>query len=181
MLRKIGLFSLRAFANASSPHGYQSTGLCWCCRRYGDFSFARRFVCFSLVTFEVELDTDGLAVVLFVSRLAESSLHEPASNAIPAIITDDNAAILRMNGTAQHTANALFRNAFCPSNRPLPPILASSPFARLLYAGRMLSAKPWKPSNALLVCAVACMAFGFVGIIGAIAQKMSGQAELDRG
>src|SRR5262245_9001197 len=39
----IGLFSSRAFANASSPHGYQSTGLSACCRRYGLVSFARRF------------------------------------------------------------------------------------------------------------------------------------------
>src|SRR5438067_4878962 len=43
--RKIGLFSRRAFANASSPQGYQSTGLCACCRRYGDFSLASWFVC----------------------------------------------------------------------------------------------------------------------------------------
>src|SRR5438067_2046879 len=43
--RKIGLFSRRALANASSPQGYQLTGLCACCRRYGDFSLASRFVC----------------------------------------------------------------------------------------------------------------------------------------
>src|SRR6266404_2102307 len=42
MERKIGLFSRRAFANASSPHGNQSTGLSACWRRYGDFSRARR-------------------------------------------------------------------------------------------------------------------------------------------
>src|SRR5438309_4256126 len=42
--RKIGLFSRRALANASSPHGYQSTGLCACWRRYGDFWCASRFV-----------------------------------------------------------------------------------------------------------------------------------------
>src|SRR5688572_17842640 len=39
----IGLFSARARANASSPHGYQSTGLCACCSRYGLVSRARRF------------------------------------------------------------------------------------------------------------------------------------------
>src|SRR6188768_4170287 len=38
--RKIGLFSSRAFANASSPHGSHSTGLSACWRRYGDFSAA---------------------------------------------------------------------------------------------------------------------------------------------
>lgn len=42
MERKIGLFSVRAFVKASSPHGSQSTGLSACWRRYGDFSFARR-------------------------------------------------------------------------------------------------------------------------------------------
>src|SRR5579871_242784 len=41
--RKTGLSSRAAFANASSPHGYQSTGLCACCKRYGLFSAARRF------------------------------------------------------------------------------------------------------------------------------------------
>src|SRR5215218_6334706 len=40
MLRKIGFSSDRAFANAASPHGNQSTGLSACCRRYGDFSRA---------------------------------------------------------------------------------------------------------------------------------------------
>src|SRR4030095_15052818 len=42
--RKIGLFSRRALANASSPHGYQSTGLCACWRRYAVFSCPSRFV-----------------------------------------------------------------------------------------------------------------------------------------
>ena len=35
--------SARASANASSPHGYQSTGFSACCSRYGDVSEARRF------------------------------------------------------------------------------------------------------------------------------------------
>lgn len=35
----------RASSNASSPHGNQSTGLCWCCSRYGLVSLASRFVC----------------------------------------------------------------------------------------------------------------------------------------
>src|SRR5579862_1926776 len=42
--RKIGLSSCLALANASSPHGYQSTGLRACCNRYGLFSPARRFL-----------------------------------------------------------------------------------------------------------------------------------------
>src|SRR5262245_16057397 len=45
--RKTSLFSFLAFANASGPHGYQSTGLWACCRRYGLDSFASRFAgCF---------------------------------------------------------------------------------------------------------------------------------------
>src|SRR6187401_794767 len=40
---RIGLFSFFAVAKASSPHGYQSTGLSACWRRYGLVSFARRF------------------------------------------------------------------------------------------------------------------------------------------
>ena len=36
--RKIGLFSSRALANASSPQENQSTGLWACWSRYGDFS-----------------------------------------------------------------------------------------------------------------------------------------------
>src|SRR5262249_58371917 len=42
MERKTSLFSFFAFANASSPHGYQSTGLCACWSRYGLVSRARR-------------------------------------------------------------------------------------------------------------------------------------------
>src|SRR5438132_7092223 len=45
MLRKIGLFSCRALEKASSPQACQSTGLCACWSRYGDFSRASRFVC----------------------------------------------------------------------------------------------------------------------------------------
>src|SRR5262245_34500241 len=47
MLRKIGLSSFLARARASAPHGYQSTGLFWCWRRYGDDSLARRFGCWT--------------------------------------------------------------------------------------------------------------------------------------
>src|SRR5438128_11847008 len=42
MLSRIGLFSWRARSSASVPHGYQSTGLFACCRRYGLVSLARR-------------------------------------------------------------------------------------------------------------------------------------------
>src|SRR2546423_3041749 len=42
--RSTGLSSARAFSNASSPHGYQSTGLSACWRRYGLVSPARRFI-----------------------------------------------------------------------------------------------------------------------------------------
>src|SRR5258705_3514066 len=42
MERKIGLSSLRARSNASAPHGYHSTGLSLCWRRYGECSAASR-------------------------------------------------------------------------------------------------------------------------------------------
>src|SRR6185503_14248903 len=45
----MGLSSVFALASASSPHGYQSTGLCACCSRYGLVSFARRLVCLGLL------------------------------------------------------------------------------------------------------------------------------------
>src|SRR5436190_21400038 len=41
---RIGLSSARARANASSPHGYQSTGLSACGGRYGLVSPASRLV-----------------------------------------------------------------------------------------------------------------------------------------
>src|SRR6185436_12575444 len=44
MERKIGLSSSRAFTNASSCQGNQSTGFSACCRRYGLRSRARRFI-----------------------------------------------------------------------------------------------------------------------------------------
>src|SRR4029078_3866075 len=40
----IGLFSDFARVSASGPHGYQSTGLCACCSRYGLVSPASRLV-----------------------------------------------------------------------------------------------------------------------------------------
>src|SRR2546422_6903405 len=43
MSRRIGLSSAFAFANASSPHAYQSTGWWAAPLRYEDISFTRRF------------------------------------------------------------------------------------------------------------------------------------------
>lgn len=40
--RNINLFSFFAKASASSPQGYQLTGLWACCNKYGDFSLANR-------------------------------------------------------------------------------------------------------------------------------------------
>src|SRR6266851_2784593 len=45
MLSRIGLSSTLAFTKASSPHGYQSTGLWACCNKYGLVSLIKRFVC----------------------------------------------------------------------------------------------------------------------------------------
>src|SRR6266536_2133947 len=75
MLRRIGLFSSRALAKASAPHGYQSTGLCACWRRYGDFSRARRFVCEWV---EVEADTLTFGSFGFAGRT-----RSPAKTAAP--------------------------------------------------------------------------------------------------
>src|SRR5262245_557045 len=44
MLSRIGFCSARARASASSPQGYQSTGLCACWRRYGLVWWTSRFV-----------------------------------------------------------------------------------------------------------------------------------------
>ena len=44
MLSRIGLFSAWARASASSPQGYQSTGLWACWRRYGLVSWISRLV-----------------------------------------------------------------------------------------------------------------------------------------
>src|SRR5437588_10628814 len=43
-LSSTGLSSAAARSNASSPHGYHSTGLSLCCRRYGLVSSASRFM-----------------------------------------------------------------------------------------------------------------------------------------
>src|ERR1700737_955903 len=51
MERKTSLFSFFALANASGPHGYQSTGLWACCNRYGLVSRARRLALCALGSF----------------------------------------------------------------------------------------------------------------------------------
>ena len=43
--RKMGLFSALARSKASVAQGYQSTGLCACCSRYGLCSLASRLLC----------------------------------------------------------------------------------------------------------------------------------------
>ena len=45
----------------------------------------------------------------------------------------------------------------------------------------MLSAKPWKPASALMVCALFCLGFGVIGLSSAAALKMSGKTEIDHG
>src|SRR5215510_6947836 len=49
MESKRGLFSARAFSNASGPHGNQSTGLWACWSKYGLVSWMRRLVCCPLM------------------------------------------------------------------------------------------------------------------------------------
>src|SRR5215217_8953676 len=94
MLRSIGLSSLFERASASSPHGYQSTGLCACCKRYGLDSPARRFVClcsdiepplvYGLLGFNLAAD--------YVPRRAESA------NVRRAAFCDFRAASDKLNG-----------------------------------------------------------------------------------
>ena len=43
------MLSAFAFSHASGPHGNHWTGLCACCKRYGDFSPANRLVWVGLV------------------------------------------------------------------------------------------------------------------------------------
>src|SRR5207247_5812778 len=49
MSRRIGRSNSLARRNASSPHGYQSTGWCAAPLRYVDVSFERRFPRFSVI------------------------------------------------------------------------------------------------------------------------------------
>src|SRR5436190_21738428 len=66
---RIGLSCSRAAANASSPHGYQSTGLSACWRRYGLLSWARRFTCGHPRLRRMELRLDGkVALVTGASK-----------------------------------------------------------------------------------------------------------------
>ena len=44
MLRKMGLFSVFAFASASSSHGFQLTGLSACWSRYGEVEVESLFM-----------------------------------------------------------------------------------------------------------------------------------------
>src|SRR6266540_427745 len=74
--RKIGLPSVRARSNASSPHGYQSTGLsrCWC--RYGLVSWPKRFVTAPNVVSHLRVAGNrlGPAVVGFARRRAHDDV-----------------------------------------------------------------------------------------------------------
>ena len=65
MLIKIGLFSCCAFCIASSPQGYQLTGLWACCRKYGLKELVSWLVCL-LSPFAV-----GIAVANNVIKLTE--------------------------------------------------------------------------------------------------------------
>src|SRR5215211_6428396 len=67
-LSSTGLSSARAFSNASSPHGNQSTGLSACCRRYGLVSSASRFTAPRVSAYRVEL--------VERERLALAGLHD---------------------------------------------------------------------------------------------------------
>src|SRR5574341_921874 len=53
MLSRIGRFSSLARRSASSPHGYQSTGLWACWSRYGLVSWIKRLVCRGTVCWSI--------------------------------------------------------------------------------------------------------------------------------
>src|SRR3954454_10251805 len=66
---RIGTSRRRDSASASSPHGYQSTGLSACWRRYGLVSFARRFIR-AMMPAMAFLPLDGMRVVDVTTSLA---------------------------------------------------------------------------------------------------------------
>ncbi len=98
---------------------------------------------------------------------------------MPAVANADITAILWMYGTAKHTAGRWFRKAFPNARGRLPGIFPSSPRATLLYALRMLSAKPWKPANALMVCAIIIAGFCFITLSAALVLQLTGKTEFD--
>src|SRR5439155_1203362 len=89
MDRKIGLPAFRAASNAASPHGYHSTGLAACWRRYGLFSKTSRF------HFGPPATLGGLRELLVARERAWSSVsrrswalvpHEPDGSAAAGMI-----------------------------------------------------------------------------------------------
>jgi hypothetical protein len=76
MLTRIGLLSSRALFNASSPHGYQSTGLWACCSRYGLVSRARRFG----ITCVVELRMSEANANFTLGRIARTFFLWPVGS-----------------------------------------------------------------------------------------------------
>src|SRR6185503_2106957 len=73
----MGLPLERERPSASSPHGYQSTGLSACCRRYGLVSCARRFM---LILCLVAIPRVAvLALVLVLSGAADAGTRTPAT------------------------------------------------------------------------------------------------------
>src|SRR5690349_22420579 len=73
--RNTGLSSARARSNASSPHGYQSTGLSRCWRRYGLVSPASRFTRSKLPSSR-DGDLTRPAIVGFARRGADDLGHD---------------------------------------------------------------------------------------------------------
>ena len=112
MLRKIGLFSRRAFVKASSSHACQSTGLCACWRRYGDFSRARRFVCACVEFLESVVTTFSFG---FARPLSAPADHHDCGNATNMRASLIGRTIVRMSRECKR--NALVETTV---NRGLP-------------------------------------------------------------
>src|SRR3982750_477808 len=83
MLRRMGRFSARAAASASSPQGHQATGLCACCRRYGLVSVARWLATACDGLGSTGLRTPGRATMFWARPLSRANFIPLKSSLVP--------------------------------------------------------------------------------------------------
>src|SRR5581483_2285276 len=105
MLKKIGLSSRLAFANAASFHACQSTGLCACCKRYGLVSLASGLVRlkFALCTSLIRVLVSDLFNPIYNLAHAVQFLWQ-SRRAAHAVI---DASRTRRRGRARHSRSAV--------------------------------------------------------------------------
>src|SRR2546422_2133139 len=102
MERKIGRSSSRARPSASGPHGYQSTGLWACWRRYGLVSPARRLAARASVMVPVVFHNETMAHRVLLDA---SSLMYRAFFSMPTTVTaSDGRAVNAVHGYLDMTA-----------------------------------------------------------------------------